>query len=71
MGVFEAEFTQVVLADVLDVPGGRVEPQPAFAIDIGNPQRPLGVEDVGLPVMRWSPLFPAQRDHAKRLPILP
>ncbi len=50
MGFLEAEFTQVVLADVLDVPGGRVEPQPALAVDVGNPQRPFLVEDVGMRV---------------------
>ena len=48
MGFLEAEFAQVVLADVLDVPGGGVEPQPSLPVDVGDPQRPLHVEDVGV-----------------------
>src|SRR5262249_52359514 len=34
VGLFEAQLAQMVLADVLDVPGRGVEPQPALTIDV-------------------------------------
>ncbi len=50
MSVLETHLPQLILADVLDVPGGCVESQPAFAVDVGHPQRPLAVEDVRVAV---------------------
>src|SRR6202165_1504749 len=46
----EAQFVHVVLADVLDVARGGVQPQPAAGVDVGHPQWPLPVEDVGMAV---------------------
>ena len=46
----EAQFVHVVLADVLDVTGGGVQAQPAAGVDVGHPQRPPPVENVGMAV---------------------
>jgi hypothetical protein len=46
----EAQFVHVVLADVLDVACGGVQAQPAAGVDVGHPQWPLPVENVGMAV---------------------
>jgi hypothetical protein len=35
--VFKAQLPQLILADVLDVTGGGVQPQPAVAVDVSHP----------------------------------
>ena len=46
MSLLESHLAELIRADVLDVAGGGVELQPAFAVDIGDPQRPFDVEHV-------------------------
>ena len=46
----KTQRVHVILAHVLNVTGRGVQPQPAGAIDIAHPQRPLSVEDVGMAV---------------------
>ena len=48
MGLLEPHLTQLVRADVLNVPSRGVELQPALSVDVGNPQWPLDVEHVGV-----------------------
>lgn len=47
MGVLEPQLAQMILADVLDVPGRGIEAQPPVAVDVGDAQWPAGVEHVG------------------------
>jgi hypothetical protein len=57
MGVLETHLTQLVLADVLDVASGSVQPQPARPVDIAHPQRPLAIENVRVTVGHRHHLF--------------
>ena len=38
----------MVLPDVLNVPAGGIHPEPAIAVDVTHPQRPLRVEHIGM-----------------------
>jgi len=49
MGLFEAQLAELVLADVLDVPAGRVQAQPTGAVDVADTQRPFATEYIGWP----------------------
>jgi hypothetical protein len=66
VGGFKSRLAQLVLADVLDVARGGVESQPAVAIDIDDPSRPLALEHVGIPVRNGHEYF-VQRH--RRLPV--
>ena len=50
MGLLETHLAQLVLADVLHVPAGRVQAEPAGAVDVTHAQRPFAVEHIGVAV---------------------
>src|SRR6185437_3894587 len=50
VGFLKPHLPQLILADVLDMTGAGVEPESALAVDVGDAERPLPVEDVRMPV---------------------
>jgi len=71
MRLLETHLAQLILADVLDMPARRVQPQPAGPVDVADAQRPFPTEDIGVTVRHGHQLFVQAHGTAPRfLPLV-